>query len=270
MTLSALEDLGYWCCDNIPVDLVPQLVQEHLSARPTTPLAIGLDVLAYLWSGKSADSLRKKIGTQNTHWLFLSCEVSVLLKRYQETRRPHPMRKVAGLDDLKKAIESNVQLLEDLLGVSDVELDSSLLSARQLRRVLEEKYGTESNARSLVIKILSFGFKHGAPRPLDLLFDVRFLRNPHYIPELKPKTGKTKEIQDFVFADESFRHVEDFFKVVQNLIPLYRNEGKSYLNIGIGCTGGKHRSVASAERLHAALKKTSGVDYVLDHRDIDL
>ncbi len=268
--MAALEDLGYWCCDNIPVELVPMLIKEHSDARPAVPLAIGLDVLAYLWAENSPASLRKKIDAVKTHWLFLSCDQSVLLRRYQETRRPHPIRKIAGTNDLKKAIESDAALLEGLRKISDVTIDSSVLSSRQLRRFLEEKYGSQSNQRALIVRVVSFGFKHGVPRPLDLQLDVRFLKNPYYIPELKPKTGESKEIQDFVYGDKNFKHVDAFFKTIQDLIPLYRSEGKSYLNIGIGCTGGKHRSVASAEKLHGIFKKTEGVDYVLEHRDIKI
>jgi len=249
---------------------VPRLIEEHSGARPSIPLAIGLDVLAYLWSGKTAESLRKLVDSKQTHWLFLSCDPSVLLRRYQETRRPHPIRKIAGIDDLKKAIASDSDLLSGLRELADSTIDSTSLSSRQLARLLEDKYASEDARRDLIVRIVSFGFKHGAPRPLDLLLDVRFLRNPYYVPELKPKTGQSIEIQEFVYGDPHYRHVDAFFTTIVDLVPLYRSEGKSYLNIGIGCTGGKHRSVASAENLHKMFQKTSGVQFILEHRDVDI
>ncbi len=265
--LKMLEDVGYFCVDNIPIALIPKFIclsaDKHIE---TFKVALGVDIR----SGHALDGLDKILDEiteegYDFEILYLDARTDVLVKRYKETRRNHPLSRQGRVNNL---IETERQMLHFLKERADYIIDTSTLLVRELKTEIDKIFVNNQEFKNFYITVVSFGFKYGIPSDADLVFDVRFLQNPFYIAELKPLTGNDKEVYDYVMnssgAEEFMEKLTDMIKF---LIPRYREEGKNQLIIGIGCTGGKHRSVTIANALYNAL---NNLDYGLkvEHRDI--
>ncbi len=266
--LKMLEDLGYFCVDNLPIQLIYKFVQLTFGGTEQfEQVALGVDIR----SGQALDELDQVLEqiTMNQYpfeILFLDATTEVLVKRYKETRRSHPL---CGQGRVEQGIEIERQKLEFIKKRANVILDTSQLLVRELKAQMDHIFIENKGYNNFYITILSFGFKYGIPMDSDLVFDVRFLPNPFYDAELKPQTGKNQPVRDFVMksemAGEFLKKLED---MVTFLIPNYIIEGKNQLVISIGCTGGKHRSVTLAIEL---AKRLENLPYGLkvEHRDID-
>jgi UPF0042 nucleotide-binding protein len=259
-----LEDLGYTVIDNLPPQLITGAVEHHGVAEGRRKLAIVIDSRG----GLPVDAIRTAIRDLDqqgirTRLLFLDADDQMIIRRYEENRRPHPLQK----GSLVEAIAAERDMLESLRDESDTVIDTTDLNVHQLRERIGDQF-SEGTQRPMRVSVTSFGFKHGTPRDTDLMFDVRFLPNPHWQPELRPYRGTDQPVADYVLssddAKEFLRHVEDLLAFV---IPRFEAEGKSYLTIGIGCTGGHHRSVALAEELGKWLVDQE-IDARVRHRDI--
>lgn len=268
--LKMLEDMEYFCVDNLPVPLIEKFIQLIRDSGPgeIERVAVGIDVR----SGKSLDELEsvlEKIKYPGTkvEILFLDAEDKALVKRYKETRRSHPL---AGSGRVDEGIRKERERLKDLKQYADYILDTSKLLTRELREELEKIFVENVKFRNLMVTVLSFGFKYGIPQDADLVFDVRFLPNPYYIEQLRPLSGNDPPVRDYVMgfalAHEFSDKLED---MIRFLIPNYIAEGKTQLVIGVGCTGGKHRSVTLANELYRRLDKSEEYGLRIEHRDIE-
>ncbi len=249
-----MEDIGYFCVDNLPIPLLEKFSQmTEIENAGLDKVAVGVDIR----SGQSLEELSSillhmKEEGMNFEILFLDAEDSVLVRRYKETRRIHPL---AGGERVDKGIALERKRVEFLRRQADFIIDTSQLLTRELKGELEKIFVEDKDYRSLFITVLSFGFKYGIPVDSDLVFDVRFLPNPYYLVELRPKTGNDREIQEFVLKfPEAHEFLDKLQDMVEFLIPHYIAEGKNQLIISIGCTGGKHRSVTLANELFFRLK----------------
>ncbi len=266
--LKMLEDAGFYCVDNLPVPLIEKFMELIMTpGTEITKVALGLDVRA----DQPFEDVRKTLGKLRDDGytfeiLFMDASDNVLIKRYKETRRMHPLSPEGRIED---GVGKERKILEGIKKKSDYVIDTSNLLTRELREELGRIFVGNEGYNSLMITILSFGFKNGIPADADLVFDVRFLPNPFYIDELKHKTGNDKEVQDYVL---SFVEASDFMgklvDMLNFLIPNYIKEGKYQLVVGIGCTGGKHRSVTLANELYARMKNRGSYGVKLSHRDI--
>lgn len=262
-----MEDMGYYCVDNLPVPLITKFVDLILEPnREITKVVLGIDVRADQSFDEVMDALAdlKKTGFQY-EILFMEASDETLQKRYKETRRMHPLAIGGRVAD---GIAKERKILEKMKADADYVIDTSRLLTRELKEELDRIFVSNKDYNSLMVNIVSFGFKHGIPADVDLVFDVRFLPNPFYIEELKNKTGNDKEVRDYVM---SFREAEEFLQkltdMISFLIPNYIKEGKNQLIIGIGCTGGKHRSVTLANKLYEQLKDKGSYGLTVSHRD---
>ena len=267
--LKMLEDVGYFCVDNLPVPLIPKMAD--LLRVPGTEInkaAIGVDIR----SGQSFSELEKVLGQLDVagmkyEILYLECVDEVLIKRYKETRRSHPL---AGEGRVDKGIDEERRRLVFLKLQADYIIDTSQMLTRELRAEIHKIFVENKNYKNLYVTILSFGFKYGIPGDADLVFDVRFLPNPYYITELRPMSGNDAPVRDYVMNSETARiFLDKLTDMVQFLIPNYVAEGKNQLVIAIGCTGGKHRSVTLANALYYALEQEEGYGLKIEHRDIE-
>lgn len=245
--LRVLEDLNYFTVDNLPIPFIFDFFKLIRQKEDIEKVALGIDVREYIFH-EDLSTVIKNIKAQEAisiKVLFLECSEEVIVRRYSETRRPHPLaRNSSILEGIKKERE----LLSSLREIADYIIDTSGFNVHDLRRNLVEKFGFDSQQPSLQIQILSFGYKYGIPFDADLLFDVRFLPNPYFNKELRKKTGLDEEIREYLNKFEETKiFIERLVELLMFLLPLYEREGKSYLTIGIGCTGGQHRSVAIAE-----------------------
>ena len=264
-----LEDLGYYCVDNLPVPLISKFVELILEPnREITKVVLGIDVRAdqsFDEVQEALDDLKKKNFPYEI--LFMDSSDETLQKRYKESRRMHPLSPEGKVID---GIKKERKILKKIKSEADYVIDTSKLLTRDLKQELENIFVNNENYNSLIVNIESFGFKYGLPADVDLVFDVRFLPNPYYIEELKTKTGNDKEVRDYVM---SFEETKVFLKKLKDmllfLIPNYVKEGKNQLVIGIGCTGGKHRSVTLANALYEELKGQGSFGLKLDHRDLN-
>lgn len=266
--LKMLEDLGYFCVDNLPIALLAKFAElAHAPGSDISQVALGVDIR----NGRALNEMAEVLdGLKSAgviyEILYLDARDEVLVKRYKETRRAHPLAKQGRVEDgIVKEREKLAFLKEHATYI----LDTSQLLTRELRKALEQIFLENRNFQNLMITVLSFGFKYGIPSDCDLVFDVRFLPNPFYVEGLKYKTGNDKEVQDFVMGCEpSHVFLEKLTDLLNFLIPNYILEGKNQLVIGIGCTGGKHRSVTLANRLFEALSDKTEYGVRLEHRDI--
>lgn len=265
--LKVLEDLGYEAVDNLPLSLVASLVRpgEGLSR----PLAVGIDIRTRDFGIGPVRAVIDRLMAESgldVRLVFLDCDDDVLTRRFTETRRRHPL---AADRPLLDGIAHERALVSPLKSRADVVIDTSNLQPGEFKRALDGYFGFEGN-RGLVVFVTSFAYRAGLPREADLVFDCRFLNNPHYVPELKEQTGQDQGVAEYVAADPVF---SAFFESTTNLLapllPRFTAEGKSYLTIAIGCTGGRHRSVFVAERLAAWLNET-GVRVELRHRELGI
>lgn len=269
-TLKMLEDVGYFCVDNLPIALVGKFAELiYQKNREITKAALGIDIR----SGQALENLEEvleEMTGRNFPYeiLFLDASNETLIKRYKETRRMHPL----AIDErVDKGIILEREKLSFLKEHADFIIDTSLLLTRELKLELEKIFVKDAQYKNLFVTVLSFGFKYGIPNDSDLVFDVRFLPNPYYIEELKPKTGNEKEIRDYVMAFEPAHiFLEKITDMLKFLIPNYILEGKNQLVVSIGCTGGRHRSVTLANEIYERLKKNDGgYGLKIEHRDIE-
>lgn len=268
-TLKVFEDNGYYCVDNLPIDLIENFADLLFAqTNEKNKVAIGVDIR----SGESLEKIddvlsRMKEKEQNYEILFLDCNNTTLIKRFKETRRSHPM---GDADSVENEIEEERKKLAYLRKHADYIIDTSNLLVRDLRSEVEKIFVMNRDYRNLFITIMSFGFKYGVPADCDLVFDVRFLPNPYYVPELKHKTGEQQEVRDYVLDSPiSTEFLSKLIDMIKFLIPNYIAEGKNQLVIGIGCTGGHHRSVTVAKELHRKLdKEDANYGIRISHRDI--
>jgi UPF0042 nucleotide-binding protein len=267
--IRALEDLGYFCVDNLPITLIPTLA--HLTLRAGTEISKAA-VVVDIREGTLLDQFPKiyrqlrAVRNLNPKLIFLEATDAALVRRFSETRRPHPL---APDRSVIEGIRDERERLKPIRRMADQILDTSAMTVHDLRRAFLGLSRDGSPQAELVVTILSFGFKHGIPVDSDLLFDVRFLPNPHFVPALRRQSGRDQEVVRFVGQSPATGEFLDrTTQLLEFLIPQYVNEGKSYLTIGIGCTGGRHRSVAIAEALRRKLGKLDGVRVRVKHRDI--
>ena len=269
--LKMLEDAGFYCVDNLPVSLVGMFVEMISSpASEASKVALGLDVR----SGQSfheAETILDKLRQSGFVYevLFLDAGERVLLKRYKETRRRHPLS-LSG-ERIEAGIQREREILRKTREKADYVIDTSNLLTRDLKAELERIFIQNEEYNSLMVNIVSFGFKYGIPADADLVFDVRFLPNPFYVEELKQHTGNENEVQDFVMDyQESHEFLDKLTDMLNFLIPNYIREGKYQLVIGIGRTGGKHRSVTLANKLYERMRDKGSYGLKLSHRDVEV
>ena len=266
--LKMLEDMGYFCVDNLPIPLLPGFVQMLQNTdTEMKKVALGLDVR----SGQDLSGLKENLEAMDRdrigyEILFLDANDAVLVKRYKETRRQHPL---SGSGRVDTGIAKEREKILFLKMKATYILDTSKMLTRELRIELEKIFVDGQSFCNLYITVMSFGFKYGIPQDADLVFDVRFLPNPYYVDELRPLTGNEAEVQDYVMQNDKGRIFLDKLKdMMEFLIPNYILEGKNQLVIAIGCTGGKHRSVTLANALYQILDKEENYGVRIEHRDI--
>jgi len=263
--LKAFEDIGCHCVDNLPLELLPDFARLVANSDEIIRAAIVVDVR----EGATLDRLPEILKTVrillHTRVVFLDAQDAVLVRRFSETRRPHPLGRQ---ETVARSIVEERQLLDPIRNVADTLIDTSTFNVHQLRADILARFGHEEQSERLLVSCLSFGFKNGIPLDADMVFDVRFLPNPHFVPEFRKRTGQEPEVAAFV---RSFPQTEEFLTRITDLLfyllPHYVSEGKSYLTIAFGCTGGQHRSVMMAEEMGQRLKAASYHVKVL-HRDM--
>lgn len=262
-----MEDMGFYCVDNLPVPLIPKFVELMTEpGREMSKIVLGIDVR----SGEAFEDVRKVLKelVQNGvkyEMLFMDASDTVLLKRYKETRRLHPLSPEGSVQD---GISRERKILEEVKADSDYVIDTSNLLTRELKTELDRIFMKNEKYNNLMINIVSFGFKYGIPADADLIFDVRFLPNPFYIDELKNMTGNDLPVRDYVMSfKEAGEFLDKLDDMINFLIPNYIKEGKYQLVIGIGCTGGQHRSVTLANELYERLKNKGEYGLTIKHRD---
>lgn len=262
-----LEDLGFFVIDNLPPALVSKVAELGLGAEGPQRFGLVIDVR----SGEFVDALVSTLAElrdmgARTRVLYLEAADEVLVRRYDASRRKHPL---AAGDRVSHGIVAERALLEDLKGSADVVVDTTDLNVHELRDRLSELFGDDQRSGGLQTSIVSFGYKHGLPIDVDLVFDCRFLPNPHWVEDLRPLAGTDERVREYVLAQPDtapfLDHLERLFTL---LLPAYVREGKSYLSIGVGCTGGRHRSVVIASELARRLEP-HGVSPHVHHRDVD-
>jgi UPF0042 nucleotide-binding protein len=267
--IRALEDLGFFCVDNLPTTLIPTLARLSVRAGgDIEKVAIVVDVREGNFLSQFPTIFRRlrKMRRLNPMLIFLEASHAALVRRFSETRRPHPLAPNRPISEGIRDERARLDLIRDM---ADEIVDTSDMTVHDLRRFFMTLSRDRARTR-LVVTLLSFGYKHGVPVDADLVFDVRCLPNPHFVPTLRPKTGKDAAVVRFMERDASTREfmdrLEDYLRFV---VPHYVAEGKSYLTIAVGCTGGKHRSVMLAERLRRALRDVEGISVRVRHRDIE-
>jgi RNase adapter protein RapZ len=263
VALRALEDSGFFCVDNLPIALIDSFASIISRNREIRKIGIGIDIREKGSLSEIKDvlkTLRKKYQMQV---LFLEAEKDVLMRRFRETRRPHPLG--GNIDEVMNIEKERLAPLKD---VADRVVDTSSFTPHQLRQLITSFYGLQTGRKTMTVVLISFGFKFGAPQNIDLLFDVRFLPNPNFVPELKPLRGTDRQVADYVLKNTTAKaYVKKIQELIDFLIPQYIKEGRSYLTIGVGCTGGNHRSPAIAEKLQSHLRRHP-IDLSVVHRDL--
>lgn len=269
IAVQSMEDLGYFCVDNLPPVLIPkfaELIEQSQGRISKVALVIDLRGREFFTSLTESLQYLKEAYTYAFDILFLDCTDTVLVQRYKESRRRHPLAP-EGLP--LEGIKHERQLLEELKGMATQVIDTSNLKPLALKEKIIEQY-KHTSERTMLINMISFGFKYGVPIDADLIFDVRFLPNPHYVEQLRPQTGQAPEVYDYVMKwPNTQTFLTKLLDMLNFLIPQYNKEGKGQIVIGIGCTGGKHRSVAIAEYLGKVLGDSGTERVRITHRDAD-
>lgn len=268
IALKMLEDIGFYCVDNLPISLVDKFVQLVSEGTSIEKAALGLDIRSGEELGKLDEILENwRRSNVDVQVLFLDANDAVLIKRYKETRRTHPL---AGAGRLENGIEKEREKLAFLKREADYIIDTSMLLTRELRKELEKIFLQDARYKNMYVTVLSFGFKYGIPEDADLVFDVRFLPNPYYDEHLRPLTGQVQAVRDYVMqGGTADAFLKKLYDMIDFLLPNYINEGKNQLVIAVGCTGGKHRSVTIARALYEHLEAAGEYGIRIDHRDID-
>lgn len=268
VALKMLEDIGFYCVDNLPISLVDKFVQLVSGGTDIKKTALGLDIR----SGEELENLDEILenwrgSDVDVQVLFLDANDAVLIKRYKETRRVHPL---AGAGRLENGIEKEREKLAFLKNEADYIIDTSMLLTRELRKELEKIFLQDARYKNMYVTVLSFGFKYGVPEDADLVFDVRFLPNPYYDEHLRSLTGQVQAVRDYVMRGTTAEiFLKKLYDMIDFLLPNYINEGKNQLVIAVGCTGGKHRSVTIARALYEHLEAVGEYGIRIDHRDIE-
>lgn len=262
--LKAFEDLGYYCVDNLPIELIPRFAELTVRSRDSRRTALVVDVREGAQLGKLPEILKSVRRMIPTKVVFLEASDAVLLRRFSETRRPHPL----GTDSpVKSALKAERRHLGVIRRVADFVIDTSKFNVHELRAHINEVFHEQSPEKSILVSSVSFGFRNGVPEDADLVFDVRFLPNPHFVPEFRPLTGRHPRVAKYI---RSFPQTQEFITRISDLLvyllPHYIHEGKSYLTIAFGCTGGQHRSVMIAEEVGKHLRR-AGYRVKILHRD---
>lgn len=268
IALKMLEDIGFYCVDNLPISLVDKFVQLVSEGTSIEKAALGLDIRSGEELGNLDEILENwRRSNVDVQVLFLDANDAVLIKRYKETRRTHPL---AGAGRLENGIEKEREKLAFLKREADYIIDTSMLLTRELRKELEKIFLQDARYKNMYVTVLSFGFKYGIPEDADLVFDVRFLPNPYYDEHLRPLTGQVQAVRDYVMqGGTADAFLKKLYDMIDFLLPNYINEGKNQLVIAVGCTGGKHRSVTIARALYEHLEAVGEYGIRIDHRDID-
>jgi RNase adapter protein RapZ len=263
VALRSVEDTDFFCVDNLPVSLISSLIAKISGQSGTKNIAVGVDIREKEFLsgiGRVLKAIRSKC---QLDILFLEADTDSLIRRFKETRRPHPLG-----GEIEDAIISEQKILAPLKKNADRIIDTSSLSPHQLRKLVSSLYASSKEQKDLAVSLISFGFKYGIPQNIDLLFDVRFLPNPYFIPLLKDLNGTDKQVANFIFQ---YAETKEFIRKIKDLldflVPLYIREGKSYLSIAFGCTGGMHRSPALIEEISRLIKKNN-IDLNIIHRDL--
>src|SRR5438309_634036 len=262
--LKAFEDLGYYCVDNLPVELIPRFAELVRQSSEIERTALVVDVR----EGTQLDALPAIVKSVQrmlpTKVIFLEAEESILLRRFSETRRPHPLGAHAPV---RSSLAAERRHLRSIRAIADLVIDTSRFNVHELRAYITERFQQQETDKNILVSCVSFGFKHGVPEDADLVFDVRFLPNPHFVPEFRSLTGRHPRVAKYI---RSFPQTREFIQRISELLvyllPHYIREGKSYLTISFGCTGGQHRSVMIAEEVSKRLRK-SGYRVKVVHRD---
>lgn len=262
--MKAFEDLGYYCVDNMPIGLIPRFADLARQSPEIEKAAIVTDIREGEGLKKLPAIIRALKRQLSVTVLFLEAADEVLLRRFSETRRPHPLGKDSTV---KAALHQERRMLQPIRKIADVVVDSSKFNVHELRSHITGKFTPGNTEQEILVSVVSFGYKAGVPTDADLLFDVRFLPNPHFVPEFRPLTGRHPKVAKYI---RSFPQTQEFIDRISELLiylmPHYVSEGKSYLTIGFGCTGGQHRSVLIAEEVKKRLAK-AGYRVKVDHRD---
>lgn len=268
LTTRAFEDMGYFCVDNLPVALIPVFADLCARRPDLRRAALVVDVREGTFLGEFPaifDTLRRTQG-HRARLLFFEADDEALIRRFSETRRPHPL---ASGGSLEEGIRRERLMLEPLRERADLIIDSSRFNVHELRRYIQEHFAPQTGGQPIGISVVSFGYKHGVPAESDLLFDTRFLPNPFFVDGLRGRSGLDPEVRDYLEAIPEYREfLARIVDLVAFLIPQYIREGKSYLTVAVGCTGGRHRSVAMAEAVSRALCDR-GYAVKASHRDLD-
>jgi UPF0042 nucleotide-binding protein len=262
--LKAFEDLGYYCVDNLPVGLIPQFAELVGQSSEIKSTALVVDVREGAQLQQLPTIVKSVKRMLPTKMIFLEAEDPVLLRRYSETRRPHPL----GTDTpVRASVVAERKRLRSIRAVADLVIDTSKFNVHELRAYITGRFHKRESGKNILVSCVSFGFRHGVPDDADLVFDVRFLPNPHFVPEFRPLTGRDSKVAKYI---RSFPQTREFIRRMSELLvyllPHYIREGKSYLTIAFGCTGGQHRSVMMAEELGKLLRK-AGYRVKVVHRD---
>ena len=268
--MRAFEDSGYYCVDNMPVALLPKFLELPMADAPEIPgLAFVMDIREkqFLRSYQQVFNALRAKGDQFSI-LFLEAREEILIQRFSETRRHHPLSEGAAAATLETSIREEKQQLADLRAAADETIDTTNCNVHRLKAIIRDIIRDVPQTMPLRIHVRSFGFKYGIPKDSDLIVDVRFLPNPHFEPELRPLTGLDEAVSAFIFEHaETLEFIRRYTDLLDYLIPLYEKEGKTYLTIAVGCTGGRHRSVAIAEAIFQHIRKP-GKSVDITHRDI--
>ncbi len=265
--LKAFEDMGYYCVDNLPLSLLSAFVDYSRSTENAYLAAIGIDIREKDFPGRFPALFGElRAGGRAVEMLFLDASDQTLVRRFSETRRPHPLAR--GATPLIDGIRMERSELSEVRKLADRVIDTSDYTVHDLRQAVERQYAEGNAGRPMVITIVTFGYKFGVPFDLDLMFDLRFLPNPHFIPELRPHTGEDARVRAYIMAKpDSGEFLSRLLGFLAYLLPRYKSEGKSYLTIGFGCTGGRHRSVALSLLVAEQLRQ-QGYEVTVKHRDI--
>ncbi|HUK87711.1 MAG TPA: RNase adapter RapZ [Terriglobales bacterium] len=262
--LKAFEDLGYYCVDNLPVELIPSFAELVRHSAEIERAALVVDVREGQGLERLPAILHSLKGSVTTHVLYLEASDEVLLRRYSETRRPHPL---GASGPVKAALAAERRRLRPIRALASLVVDTSRFNVHELRAHVTHQFQRQPAGKNILVSCVSFGYRHGLPEDADLVFDVRFLPNPHFVPGLRPYTGKDAKVARYI---RSFPQTREFIRrtadMLTYLLPHYVREGKSYLTIGFGCTGGQHRSVMIAEEVTQRLA-AAGYRTKVTHRD---
>ncbi len=271
VALRALEDTGFFCIDNLPVTLIESFLSTIKSRVNSQNVGIGVDIREKTFLGEAYRIISSLKERYSIEILFLEAEKEVMIRRFKETRRPHPMITSKVAADIEEAIDKEKSQLSILRESADKIVDTSNYTPHQLRQLIISSYGHTDSKRGLNITLISFGYKFGTPQSADLLLDVRFLPNPFFVTALRQLNGLDKKVAGYVLASpDTWELLTRLNNLLDFLIPRYVKEGRSYLIAGVGCTGGKHRSPAIVQELAKNIKKHHGIEVAIIHRDIEL